>query len=108
MEVLEKAPTVWDDVAVLKAEPGDCVVIARRSGRRWFVGGMNDEEAREMKLPLQFLDKGTAYHAIVFSDVPGSRDAQRNVIQVTSESVLDASLEPRGGVAVMIEPALMR
>ncbi len=108
MEFLEKTPTVWDDVAVLEAEPGDCVVIARRSGRRWFVGGMNDEQAREMKLPLQFLNKGSGYRAIVFSDVPGSRDAQRNVIQVTSDSVLDVSLEPRGGVAVMIEPVTMR
>ena len=65
---------------------------------------MNDEDARELKLPLQFLDKGTAYRAIVFSDVPGSRDAQRNVVQATSASVLDVSLEPRGGVAAIIEP----
>ena len=32
MEFLEQVPTVWDDVAVLRAEPGDCVIIARRSG----------------------------------------------------------------------------
>lgn len=104
MEFLEKVPTVWDDVSVLKAAPGDCIVIARRNGRRWFLGGMNDEEPRKLKLPLQFLDKGTAYRAIVFSDVPGSRDAQRNVIQATADSVLDVSLESRGGVAAIIQP----
>ena len=105
MEFLEKIPTVWDDVSVLEAAPGDCVVIARRSGRRWFIGGMNDEDARKLKLPLHFLNKGTAYRAIVLSDVTGSRDAKRDVIQVTSESTLDVAFEPRGGLAVIMEPA---
>jgi alpha-glucosidase len=105
MEFLEKVPTVWDDVAVLKAEPGDCVIIARRSGRRWFVGGMNDEDARQVKLPLDFLERDTPYRATVFTDVPGSRDARRAVIQATSSSVLEAALEPRGGLALIIEPS---
>ncbi|UCD52637.1 MAG: glycoside hydrolase family 97 N-terminal domain-containing protein [Phycisphaerales bacterium] len=104
MEFLEKVPTVWHDVAVLKAEPGDCVVVARRSGRRWFVGGMNDEEARQVRLPLDFLEEGTPYRATVFTDVAGSRDARRTVIQATSTRVLEAALEPRGGVAIIIEP----
>ena len=104
MEFLEKVPTAWDDVEVLEAEPGDCIVVARRSGQQWFVGGMNDEDARELKLPLQFLDKGIAYRAIVFSDVTGSRNARREVFQVTSESALDVALELRGGVAAIIEP----
>ncbi len=104
MEFLEKVPAVWDDVAVLKAKPGDCVVIARRRGRQWFIGGMNDEDARQVKLPLGFLDQGIPYRATVFSDVPGLRDAQREVIQATSTTVLDVALEPRGGVAVIIEP----
>jgi alpha-glucosidase len=105
MEFLEKVPTVWDDVAVLKAEPGDCVVIARRNGRQWFIGGMNDENARQVKLSLDFLAKDTPYRVTLFTNVPGSRDAQREVIPVTSASVLDVTLEPRGGLAAIIEPA---
>jgi len=105
MEFLEKVPTVWDDVAILKAEPGDCVIIARRSGHRWFVGGMNDEDAREVKLPLDFLAKDTPYRATIFSDVPGSRDARRAVIQAGSASILEVSLEPRGGLAIILEPS---
>ena len=105
MEFLEKVPTVWGDVAVLEAAPGDYVVITRRNGKRWFLGGMNDEKERKLKLPLQFLDKGTVYRAIVFSDLAGSRDARRDVIQATSDSVLDVALGPSGGLAVIIEPA---
>jgi alpha-glucosidase len=105
MEFLEKVPTVWDDVRVLRAEPGDCVVIARRSGRRWFIGGMNDEDARLVELPFDFLNERVPYRATIFSDVKGSRDARRTVIQATAADVLHVAMEPRGGLAVILEPA---
>jgi alpha-glucosidase len=106
MEFLEKVPTVWDDVAVLKAEPGDCVVIARRSGRKWFIGGMNDEDAREVEMPLDFLGEKTTYRVTIFSDVTDSRDAHRQVIQATPADTLCVNMEPRGGCALIIEPAI--
>jgi alpha-glucosidase len=34
-------PTVWDKSVVLSSEVGKHLVIARRSGQRWFVAGMN-------------------------------------------------------------------
>jgi len=104
IEFLEKVPTVWDDVRALKAEPGDCVVIARRRDGQWFIGGMNDEDARRVALPLSFLDGQTDYRVTIFSDVPGSRDAQRQVIQATSADTLHVAMEPRGGLAAIVEP----
>ena len=104
MEFLEQVPTVWDEVRVLRAEPGDCVVIARRSGRRWFIGGMNDEDARPIELPLDFLNERVPYRATIFSDVQGSRDARRTVMQATAADVLHVAMEPRGGLAVILEP----
>jgi len=104
IEFLEKVPTVWHDVRILKAEPGDCIVTARRNGKRWFIGGMNDETARQVKLPLDFLDKGQKYQMTLFSDIKDSRDAGKKVIPVTSVSVLDAAMNAKGGMAVIIEP----
>jgi len=106
MEFLEKVPTVWDDVSVLKAEPGDCVVMARRKGRQWFVGGMNDEDTRHVSLDLDFLEAGSTYRATLFTDVAGSRDTQRKVIHVTSASTLDVTLAPRGGVVMIFDYGL--
>lgn len=105
MEFLEKVPTLWHDVRVLKAEPGDCVVIARRNGQRWFIGGMNDEDPRAVKLPLDFLAETQKYQATVFTDINGSRDAQRTLMPVSDATVLEAAMNARGGLAVMIEPA---
>ncbi|MDD2598931.1 MAG: glycoside hydrolase family 97 N-terminal domain-containing protein [Kiritimatiellae bacterium] len=104
IEFLEKVPTIWQDVRILKAEPGDCIVTARRNGSRWYIGGMNDEDPRDVKLPLDFLEKGKQYQATIFSDVKESRDAQKKVIQVTSATVLDTAMNAKGGLAVIIEP----
>ena len=98
MEFLEKVPTVWQDVRMLKAEPGDCIVTARRNGKSWYIGGMNDEDARNVKLPLDFLKKGMKYQATIFSDIKGSRDAEKKVIPVTSAIVLDAAMNAKGGL----------
>ena len=51
-----------------------------------------------------FLEKGISYRVTLFTDVPGSRDAQREVIPATSADVLNVTLEPRGGLAAIIEP----
>ncbi len=104
IEFLEEAPTVWDDVRVLLAQPGDCVVIARRSGSRWFLGGMNDEDGREVEISLAFLDEGVPYKATLFGDVKGSRNAERTVLTVTSQTVLPITMAARGGMTAIIEP----
>ncbi|MDA3923599.1 MAG: glycoside hydrolase family 97 N-terminal domain-containing protein [Kiritimatiellae bacterium] len=105
MEFLEKVPTVWQDVRMLKAEPGDCIVTARRNGNRWFIGGMNDEDPRDVKLSLNFLENGKKYQATIFSDVKDSRDAEKKVMPVTSATVLDVSMNAKGGLCAIIELA---
>ncbi len=104
MEFLEKVPTVWQDVRMLKAEPGDCIVTARRNGNSWYIGGMNDEDPRNVRLQLDFLKKDEKYQATIFFDVEDSRDAQRDKISVTSTSVLDIAMNAKGGLALIIEP----
>ncbi len=49
---LEQVPTVWDDTRLLAGRPGSHVVLARRSGSRWFVGGGVSGPARTLQVPL--------------------------------------------------------
>ncbi len=46
-EFMSTLPTVWDETKLLGGYPGESVVIARRSGEKWYVGGLNglDEAA---------------------------------------------------------------
>jgi alpha-glucosidase len=58
MEFLSAVPTVWDETRVLDGRIGDYVVVARRSGRDWYVGAMTDWTARELEVDLSFLPEG--------------------------------------------------
>jgi len=40
---LRDLPTTWDETRFIAGEPGKYVVIARRKGRKWFIGGINGQ-----------------------------------------------------------------
>ena len=67
MEFLSAVPTVWDQTIVLDAKLGDYCVIARRSGKEWYVGAMTDGAERELRINLSFLDRGK-YRAQIYED----------------------------------------
>jgi alpha-glucosidase len=108
---IEEAPVDWDDTKVLNGRIGDYVTIARRSGDSWYVGSITDEEARDFRVELSFLEPGREYVARVYSDAPDS-DWETNPHayeireeSVTSESVLAVKLAPGGGQAIIIVPS---
>lgn len=67
-DIFLSIPTIWDETVVLPpSEIGDCVVMAHRSGKDWFVAALTEQERRDMVLPLDFLGKGH-YKATVVED----------------------------------------
>jgi alpha-glucosidase len=107
VEFFRDLPTVWDETVVLNAEVGKSIVIARRSGDRWFLAAMNGEAAASLNAPLKCLSKKKwALHS--FADDPKSSDYQ-TVVESTSgvsaKTVLTLSLAPGGGFAGIIKNA---
>ena len=39
-------PTAWDETRLLAGYPGEYVVIARRSGKDWYIAGINGTEEK--------------------------------------------------------------
>ena len=103
-EFLRKVPTVWDAVKIIKAEPGNCIIIARRHENMWFIGGMNDETPRDVELNLDFLDAGRTFEAIIFTEKVGDSDVKRSKQIVTNQDTLSLSMLSRGGLAILLQP----
>ncbi len=59
MTFLGKIPTTWDQTIILEASLGEYIVEARRQGEVWYIAALNNWEAREFHLPLDFLPGGT-------------------------------------------------
>ena len=64
---IAEIPTVWDETIALDGKVGEYVVIARRSGDRWYVGGITNWDEREIEIDLSKLDL-KHQHATEFRD----------------------------------------
>jgi alpha-glucosidase len=88
---------------------GEYATIARQSGDDWFIGTINNSEARQLQIPLRFLTPGREYNARIYSDDPSVRTRTKVGIEarsVNSKTTLDVALRAAGGQAVWITPAL--
>lgn len=53
---LRSLPSTWDDVRFIDGFPGKRAVIARKSGNKWYVAGINGENTeKELTLDLSFI-----------------------------------------------------
>jgi len=99
LEFLRDLPTVWDETVVLSADVAKSVVLARRSGERWYLAAMNGDAAATLKAPLDFLDQGQ-WKVESFADKPDGSDyaaVDASEQQVSRATTLTLSLAPAGG-----------
>ena len=55
-QFISNIPTTWDETKVLEAEIGEYVVVARRSGQKWYIAGITNEESRMININFSFLN----------------------------------------------------
>ena len=111
LSFIESCPTTWSRTIVPNGEIGKYITIARkeRGGDSWFIGSITNEEARHLDVPLDFLDEGATYRAVVYEDGPEA-DYERNPyemtirqITVTKNDTLHLRLARSGGAAIRIQ-----
>jgi alpha-glucosidase len=105
MEFLGPVPTQWDETRVLDARLADYAAVARRNGRDWYLGAMNDWTPRNLQIDLSFLPEGNftmeAYQDGVNADRNAS-DYKKIITQVTRVTKLTLPLASGGGWAARI------
>ena len=109
LEFLRRVPATWDETKVLNAQIGQQIIVARRHGDRWFLGGMTGDTAQTVKLPLDFLAPDRSYVATIYSDDPAAANdgwcpTKRETKNVTSASTLTVAMEKAGGCVAIFEP----
>ena len=103
----------WDESHLLAGEVGEYAAIARkqRGGANWFIGAINDRNARSVALKLDFLDAGKRYRADIYRDGDGADwkgDARFRFVReertLSRDDVPDLWLAGGGGAAVRLVP----
>jgi alpha-glucosidase len=100
MKLLGEIPVLWDETSVLQGKIGEYIITARKKGNDWFIAGLNNQIAREVVLPLNFLDKNS-FDATLCSDGINAHnygsDYQIAEMTIQQDQSLKIKMAPGGG-----------
>lgn len=82
-DFLKIVPTVWDDTRFLDGYPGEYIVMAKRSGKQWFIGAMNNRMKRIVEIETSFLPSGE-YELEYWAD---AKNADKKPTEVSKKKV---------------------
>ena len=110
---IEDVPCDWERSILVDGKIGDFCVFARqqRGAEDWYVGGITDEGARDVAVPLTMLEKGKTYDMTLYRDAEDADWQSRPyeyVIehkQVCSADTLHIRMASGGGFAAEIKIA---
>ena len=89
-QFLSSLPAAWDETRFVAGYPGEYVIMARRSGNKWYLAGINGtDEVKEVPLPFQ------GKNATLFTDAAGKDQTWR--IEKQKKTPKSVVFQPRGG-----------
>jgi alpha-glucosidase len=105
-DFITQVPVTWDETKALEAEVGEVAIVAKRKGKKWFIGGITNGKERALKLDLSFLTKDKSYKMTSFADgINANRQAMdytKGTETVNSSSILPIKLSRNGGYAAIL------
>jgi alpha-glucosidase len=101
---LKNVPVAWDGIEYLRGYPGKEMVLARKSGDTWYIGGINGEDtAKSLEIPFLFLEKGL-YNAELITDGQHPRSFSSKKFEVEKISRHSIDMLPYGGFIIKLIP----
>ena len=93
IDFMKQVPTTWDEVRFLSGYPGRYVIMARRSGDKWYVAGVNATQAPlkvELKMPMLSAGEAQLY-----------LNNQLSTVKLSKKATLDVEIPVNGGIVVV-------
>lgn len=104
IQYLKDIPVVWDESILLSGHPGKDVLIARRSGKKWYVAGINGEFVNsKFEFTSSFLQEGV-YQMQLIKD--GATVSQFHITDdsVNASKKIAVDVLPYGGFVAVFTP----
>ncbi len=80
-DFITEMATNSDETRFLAGDPGEYVIIARRKGKTWYIGGITNSTGREIDVPMDFLGGGRSTAKLY---VDGSMDESRPMLSAAN------------------------
>lgn len=96
---MKNVPTLWDEVKFIDGYPGKYIVMARRSGNKWYIVGINaDEKPLALTLNLADFDLGNTYS--IYCD-DAKLNSSLKQAKMTKKKTIKVSIPQNGGLVIM-------
>lgn len=97
VDFMKQVPTMWDEVKFIDGYPGRYVILARRSGDKWYVVGINaDTKPVKQTISLPMFGKGIMLN--VYTD---NAQLQGSLKQIKNKnSKITVTIPQNGGVVI--------
>ena len=105
MKFLSQVPVVWDETKVIEASVGKYVVVARRHGDKWFIGGMCGTKGAKFEIDLDFIkgNKKVTYWKDGVNVDMNAEDFKMGTLELKQGEKLAIDMYDGGGYAAIIE-----
>ncbi len=98
-DFLKHVPVAWDNTKLIDGYPGEKVVIARKKGNQWYIGGLNGKDsAQTLKVNFDFLGSGN-YNLQLIKDGNNEKSFSYDSLNITNGDAIKVDCLPRGGFA---------
>lgn len=105
-QFMTSVPTTWDETIVLNGEIGEYIVIAKRKGNEWFIGGITADKEQEITVNFSFLNKDKNYQLTLFKDGLNANknaiDYKKTVKIISPNDTMTVKMVMNGGFAAKI------
>ena len=102
---LMDVPNAWDDTRLVEGYPGQDIVLARRKGEGWWLGGITAAQwGKTKKLNFAFLPDGVRYKLTLIADGEHDKELATSYRVVDRSSEVTVKMLGRGGFAAMLAP----
>ena len=107
-EFIQQVPVTWDKTIVPDGIPDQYLIVARKKGNDWWIGGITGNSSRELKLnPVLALGEINTWRATIYQDDLKSPFNPNGIlirkISIDPTTVLNIPLSAGGGFVIKLE-----
>lgn len=100
---LKEVPAAWDDTKLIDGVPTEKVIIARKKGNQWYIGGLNGKDTPQtLLIKFDFLDKGI-HDLHLIKDGKDDKSFSSEIIKIKKGSIVKVECLSRGGFVGVIK-----
>lgn len=102
LDFLREVPTSWDETRYIDGYPGKYIVMARRSGDKWYIVGLNaTKEPLKLDIDLPMFAGSTPLY---YYDKPSKKslwpESTLGKIKVDTKGKAKVTIQPNGGIII--------